>query len=91
MPACAPRSVVALTTSISSTRRRIDLKEGRGFGVRRSSVSLVPVLVIICILRRSDGSLVVCQDTDSDYSLTRVHRRRLARDRARPGAGISEI
>jgi hypothetical protein len=34
-----------------------------------------------------DGSLVVGQDTDSDYySLTRV-----ARDRARPGAGISEI
>jgi hypothetical protein len=77
MPACAPRSVVALTTSISSRRSSTSR---RGFGVRRSSVSLVPVLVIICILRRSDGSLVVCQDTDSDLSLIRVHSRRLARD-----------
>jgi hypothetical protein len=62
------------------------LEEGLG----REEELPVPVRVI-CILRRSDGSLVVCQDTDSDYSLTRVHRRRLARDRARPGAGISEI
>ena len=29
------------------------------------------VLIIVCILRRSDGSPVVCQDTDSDYSLIR--------------------
>ena len=58
-PACVPRCVVALTACTSS---------------RRSSVSLVLVRVIICILRRSDGSLVVCQDTDSHYSLIRVHR-----------------
>ena len=38
------------------------------------------VLVIVCVLRRSDGSLVVYQDTDSDYSLIRVHRLRVARD-----------
>ncbi len=28
----------------------------------------------------ADGSLAVCQDTDSDYSLIRVHRLRLAQD-----------
>jgi hypothetical protein len=88
MPASAPRSVVALTARISSRRSSI---LWRGFGVGRSSISLVPVQVIICILRRSDGSLVVCQDTDSEYSLTRVHRRLLARDRARPGARIAGI
>jgi hypothetical protein len=81
------KSVVALTTSISS-RRSLTLR--RGFGVRRSAVSLVPVRVIIVILRRGDGSLVVCQDTDSDYLLTRVHSRRLARDSG-PGPAPASV
>ena len=80
-PACVPRCVVALTARTSS-RRSSTLSWS--LGVRRSSVSLVLVRVIICTLRRSDGSLVVCQDTDSHYSLIREHR-------ARPGAGISDI
>ena len=66
-----PRSVVTLTARTSS-RRSSTLSWS--LGVRRSSVSLVLVRVFICILRRSDGSLVVCQDTDSHYSLIRMHR-----------------